>query len=82
MFELNGVTYYDIKEVCAMLKLHPATVRRYVKEKRLNANLVARSFLFSSTDLTAFIQAGAGKLGPSAGTKRKPPTTRRKVKSA
>jgi len=77
MFELNSISWYNLKEVCAMLSLHPSTVRRYVKEKRLKASFVAKSFLFAGPDIQAFIESGAGKLGPAAGLKRKPPAPRK-----
>lgn len=47
--------YYTIKELSERLKLNIQTLRRYIKEGRLKASKVGRSYYVSEDQLAAFM---------------------------
>lgn len=54
--EIAGVKLYTIPEVAKLLDVTPATVRRYVKQERLNSRRVGRSLLITESDIRKFIK--------------------------
>lgn len=54
---INSDTLLTIHEAANILKVHWQSVRRYIKDKRLNSFKVGRSIRISSNDLQAFINS-------------------------
>lgn len=47
---------YTVNQTAIILKVHPLTVRRYIKEGKLKAYRAAGSVRVSSIDLKSFVQ--------------------------
>jgi excisionase family DNA binding protein len=58
--------FYSAEQVAGMLKLHPKTVRRFIREGRLRATRVGKSYRVLRSDLESF----AGMLPGTAATSR------------
>lgn len=48
--------YYTIKQIAIVLKVHPLTVRRYIREGKLKASRVGGNIRISLNDLRNFTQ--------------------------
>jgi excisionase family DNA binding protein len=46
--------FYSADQVASMLKLHPKTIRRFIREGRLRATRVGKSYRVLRSDLEAF----------------------------
>ena len=46
--------FYSADQVAGMLKLHPKTVRRFIREGRMRATRVGKSYRILQSDLEAF----------------------------
>lgn len=51
-----AVTYYTVDRIAAMLDLHPKTVQRYIREGRLKAQKVGKSWRVNGHDLSQFLE--------------------------
>lgn len=59
--------YYTVEEISEMIKIHPKTVQRYIREGRLKANKVGKSWRVSGHDLSTFTEgSGASLMQPPA----------------
>jgi excisionase family DNA binding protein len=52
--------YYTVDEIAELLKIHPKTIQRYIREGRLIANKVGKSWRVSGHDLSSFTE-GSGR---------------------
>lgn len=48
--------YYTVNQAALVLKVHPLTIRRYIKEGRLKAVKVGGNVRITINDIRAFIQ--------------------------
>ncbi len=48
--------YYTVDQISNMLNLHPKTIRRYIREGKLRANKVGKSWLVTGHDLSIFTE--------------------------
>lgn len=48
--------YYTVDEIAEVLKIHPKTIQRYIREGKLNANKVGKSWRVSGHDLSVFTE--------------------------
>jgi excisionase family DNA binding protein len=48
--------YYTVDEIAAMIKIHPKTVQRYIREGKLRANKVGKGWRVSGHDLSTFTE--------------------------
>ena len=46
--------YYTVEQVADMLSLHPKTVQRYIREGKLRANKIGKSWNITKRDLNVF----------------------------
>lgn len=46
--------YYTVEQVADMLSLHPKTVQRYIREGKLRANKIGKSWNITKHDLNVF----------------------------
>lgn len=51
--------YYTVDEIAEMIKIHPKTVQRYIREGRLRATKVGKSWRVSGHDLSTFTEGGS-----------------------
>jgi excisionase family DNA binding protein len=51
--------YYTVDEIAEMIKIHPKTVQRYIREGRLKAAKVGKSWRVSGHDLSTFTEGGS-----------------------
>lgn len=54
--------YYTVDEISELLKIHPKTVQRYIREGKLKAAKVGKSWRVSGHDLSTFAE-GADAIG-------------------
>lgn len=61
MKNILGINYYSVSDVCTETGLHPITVRRYITNGMLKAQLIGRSYYISEFDYFDFMQKGTSK---------------------
>lgn len=49
-------TYYTVEQAAELLALHPKTIQRYIREGRLQAKKVGKSWRITEHDLRAFAE--------------------------
>ncbi len=49
-------TYYTVEKIAEMLSIHPKTIQRYIREGKLRANKVGKSWRISGHDLSVFME--------------------------
>lgn len=57
--------YYTVDEIAEMIKIHPKTVQRYIREGKLRASKVGKGWRISGHDLSIFAE-GIG-IAPETG---------------
>jgi len=48
--------YYTVEQISEMLKIHPKTIQRYIREGKLCANKIGKSWRITGHDLSLFIE--------------------------
>jgi len=48
--------YYTVMQISEMLKIHPKTIQRYIREGKLLANKIGKSWRITGHDLSVFIE--------------------------
>lgn len=48
--------YYTVEQISDMLKIHPKTIQRYIREGRLRATKIGKSWRVTGHDLSIFIE--------------------------
>ncbi|MBT3320092.1 MAG: helix-turn-helix domain-containing protein [Clostridia bacterium] len=51
--------YYSVDKISELLDMHPKTIQRYIREGKLRATKVGKSWRVSGHDLSAFMETGA-----------------------
>lgn len=59
--EIEGIKFYTIAELTAILKVTPQTIRRYIKTGRLKGQRVGRPTLITEKSLHKFLGVEAGE---------------------
>jgi excisionase family DNA binding protein len=49
-------SFYSVEQIATLLKLHPKTVQRYIREGRLKAAKVGKSWRVNGHDLSVFVE--------------------------
>jgi len=62
---MNG-QYYTVEQISEMLKMHPKTIQRYIREGKLNAVKIGKGWRVSGHDLSIFMESDAGRIAFSA----------------
>lgn len=52
---MNG-KYYTVEQVADLIDMHPKTIRRYIREGKLNARKLGKSWRISGNDLSVFVE--------------------------
>ena len=63
--------FYTVDEIAEFLKIHPKTIQRYIREGKLKANKVGKSWRVSGHDLSTFTE-GSGASFASQSVPGKP----------
>lgn len=48
--------YYTVEQLSEMLAIHPKTIQRYIREGKLHANKIGKSWRVTEHDLSMFIE--------------------------
>mgnify|MGYP001099184755 CR=1 FL=1 len=48
--------YYTVDQISDMLKIHPKTIQRYIREGKLRATKIGKSWRITGHDLSVFIE--------------------------
>lgn len=49
--------YYTVEQISEMLDIHPKTIQRYIREGRLRASKIGKSWRITGHDLSVFIES-------------------------
>lgn len=60
-------TYYTVEQVSDMLHIHPKTIQRYIREGKLSANKIGKSWRITGHDLSVFMEGAQSKPAGIAG---------------
>lgn len=52
--------YYSVEQIAEMIDLHPKTIQRYIREGRLNAQKIGKSWRVTGHDLSTFMEGAEG----------------------
>lgn len=52
--------YYSVEQIAAMLDMHPKTIQRYIREKRLKAQKIGKAWRVTGHDLSTFVEGTDG----------------------
>ncbi|MGE5627203.1 MAG: helix-turn-helix domain-containing protein [Solirubrobacterales bacterium] len=53
--------YYTVEEISNMLDIHPKTIQRYIREGKLRASKIGKSWRITGHDLSAFTEGDSYK---------------------
>lgn len=56
--------YYTVDEISNMLNIHPKTIQRYIREGKLRAAKIGKSWRITGHDLSTFIENDSYKSLP------------------
>lgn len=48
--------YYTVEQVAQLLSMHPKTIQRYIREGKLRANKIGKSWCIAGHDLSVFAE--------------------------
>lgn len=48
--------YYTVEEIATLLHIHPKTIQRYIREGKLNATKIGKSWRVTGHDLSSFAE--------------------------
>jgi len=60
--------YYTVDEIAGLIKIHPKTIQRYIREGRLKASKVGKSWRVSGHDLSTFTEGSETATAPPLGS--------------
>lgn len=60
--------YYTVEQISDMLDIHPKTIQRYIREGRLRATKIGKSWRVTGHDLSVFVESN-GKEGLGQGSR-------------
>jgi len=60
--------FYNVEQISQMLNIHPKTVQRYIREGRLRAAKIGKSWRVTGHDLSMFIEGSNLSSGQKPGT--------------
>ncbi|MBN1891924.1 MAG: helix-turn-helix domain-containing protein [Clostridiales bacterium] len=53
---MNNESYYTVEQISGMMQLHPKTIQRHIREGRLKAQKVGKSWRVTGHDLSVFAE--------------------------
>jgi len=73
--------YYTVEQISGLLKIHPKTIQRYIREGKLRANKIGKSWRITGHDLSVFIEDEKNTYVPGEQNEKLPGRDRFKVSS-
>jgi excisionase family DNA binding protein len=58
--------YYTVEQISRLLDIHPKTVQRYIREGKISASKIGKSWRVSGHDLSAFAENAKNKTSENA----------------
>ena len=55
---MSNENFYTVEQISEMLQMHPKTIQRYIREGRLKAQKVGKSWRVTGHDLSLFVEGG------------------------
>lgn len=52
--------YYSVDQIAEMIEMHPKTIQRYIREGKLKAQKIGKSWRVSGHDLSTFVEGTDG----------------------
>lgn len=49
--------YYSVEQISEMLNIHPKTIQRYIREGKLRAGKIGKSWRVTGHDLSVFMES-------------------------
>lgn len=71
--------YYNVEQIAKMLNIHPKTIQRYIREGKLHATKIGKSWRVTGHDLSRFTE---GTSATSAGIPTKDPIKAQTIASS
>ena len=63
--------YYTVEQISDMLNIHPKTIQRYIREGKLHASKIGKSWRITGHDLSVFVEGdGKDEIGSESQPKR------------
>ncbi len=53
-------SYYTVEQIASLLEMHPKTIQRYIREGKLLAHKVGKSWRIHGHDLSIFVEGKSG----------------------
>lgn len=53
-------TYYTVEQISKLIDMHPKTIQRYIREGKLKAQKVGKSWRVTGHDLSVFVEGTSG----------------------
>jgi excisionase family DNA binding protein len=69
-----NISYYTVDQIAELLHIHPKTIQRYIREGKLPASKIGKSWRVSGHDLSRFAEGARlpeGKTDTSSAARRK-----------
>ena len=73
--------YFTVEQIAALINMHPKTIQRYIREGKLRANKVGKSWRVTGHDLSVFTEGDYRVSQRVANAKEKPECDKVKVSS-
>lgn len=61
MFEIAGMKVFDILDIANMFQVTPQTIRRYIREGKLEANKMGTRWFITDESLKKYLSHNAAK---------------------
>lgn len=74
-------TYYSVDQISEMLSIHPKTIQRYIREGRLRASKIGKSWRVTGHDLSIFMESSKLTVNTKENNTLKKPNKEIKVSS-
>lgn len=76
-----GDRYYSVEQISEMLKIHPKTIQRYIREGKLFASKIGKSWRITEHDLSIFIENSKTQLKAESTSESKRSILKTKISS-
>lgn len=73
--------YYSVEQISEMLKIHPKTIQRYIREGKLFASKIGKSWRITGHDLSVFIENSKTQLKAESASESKRSILKTKISS-
>jgi len=64
-----GKAYYTVDQIAKILRIHPKTIQRYIREGKLRAAKIGKSWRVGGHDLSLFVESAEKEINLKSGPK-------------